>query len=93
MSNIEDAEGENSDQIAFWNSPHGEKWVTLQNALDAIHAAPLARLVSLASPTAGEKLLDVGCGAGASTLAFADVVGETGSALGIDAADFKGVVA
>ena len=33
----------NEDQIAFWNSAHGQKWVAFQEGLDAIHFAPAVR--------------------------------------------------
>ena len=37
-----------------------------------------------ASPRQGERLLDVGCGCGATTLAFADAVGPSGRVVGVD---------
>ncbi|MEV1086072.1 class I SAM-dependent methyltransferase [Streptomyces sp. NPDC050211] len=46
-----------------------------------------ARLVDLAAPRPGQRLLDVGCGLGASLLPAARLVGPRGSALGIDIAE------
>lgn len=46
-----------------------------------------ARLVDLAGPRPGQRLLDVGCGLGASLLPAARLVGPRGSALGIDIAE------
>jgi SAM-dependent methyltransferase len=74
----------NEDQIAFWNSAHGQKWVTFQEGLDAIHFAPLQLLQDRAAPANGESVLDVGCGACASTIALASRVGRNGRVIGLD---------
>jgi ubiquinone/menaquinone biosynthesis C-methylase UbiE len=41
-------------------------------------------LLKVAAPQAGEAVLDVGCGTGATLLRVAAAVGETGRALGCD---------
>ena len=47
--------------------------------------APVADvLIDRAKPQAGERILDVGCGSGATTIAFARKVGPTGHVLGVD---------
>ncbi|MGW0737595.1 class I SAM-dependent methyltransferase [Streptomyces sp. NPDC002851] len=45
------------------------------------------RLVELAEPRPGQRLLDVGCGLGATLLPAARLVGKDGHALGIDIAE------
>ncbi|MEU8755806.1 class I SAM-dependent methyltransferase [Streptomyces chartreusis] len=45
------------------------------------------RLVELAAPQPGERVLDVGCGRGAALFPAARAVGPTGRAVGIDIAD------
>jgi O-methyltransferase / aklanonic acid methyltransferase len=45
------------------------------------------RLVEHARPQPGQRLLDVGCGLGATLLPAADRIGPTGHALGIDIAE------
>jgi SAM-dependent methyltransferase len=75
---------ENAAQRAFWNGPQGESWVTNQTALDALHAGVAALLLAEAAPPPRARVLDIGCGAGASTLAFAAAVGPRGTVTGID---------
>jgi SAM-dependent methyltransferase len=41
-------------------------------------------LIDRARPKAGERILDVGCGAGATTMALAEKVGPNGRVLGLD---------
>jgi O-methyltransferase/aklanonic acid methyltransferase len=45
------------------------------------------RLVEFAAPEPGHRVLDIGCGRGASLFPCAELVGETGSVLGIDIAE------
>lgn len=78
-----DADG-NAAQREFWNGPQGQSWVANQVALDALHAGVAALLLSEAAPAPGARVLDIGCGAGESTLAFARAVGPGGTVTGID---------
>jgi SAM-dependent methyltransferase len=71
-------------QIEYWNGPAGERWAIHQEALDrALEPFGLAAL-GRANIRPGERVLDVGCGCGATTLAIADRIGESGRVLGID---------
>lgn len=74
----------NADQVSFWNADAAQTWIRLQPALDAAFADITALLLDTAAPVAGEVVLDIGCGAGATTLAVADRVGPTGRATGVD---------
>lgn len=61
----------NEDQIEAWNGPMGEKWAERQDRMDAL-LEPLSRVaIERAGVTAGEVVLDIGCGCGASSLALA----------------------
>ncbi|MFF5392530.1 class I SAM-dependent methyltransferase [Streptomyces sp. NPDC013012] len=56
--------------------------------LDVEFFTPMGgRLVELADPRPGERLLDVGCGLGATLLPAARLIGDRGRALGIDIAE------
>jgi SAM-dependent methyltransferase len=74
----------NREQIEFWNGPQGRRWVTNQETLDRVWR-PIgdAALVRAAAQT-GERVIDIGCGCGATSLEIAAKVGPAGSVLGID---------
>jgi ubiquinone/menaquinone biosynthesis C-methylase UbiE len=75
---------QNADQIAYWNGPGGQRWTTRQEAQDLMLAPVADFLIDRAKAKAGERILDVGCGCGATTMAFAQAVGPTGHVSGID---------
>jgi len=74
----------NADQIAYWNGPGGQRWADRQAVQDIVLKPVLDVLLDRAAPQAGEHVLDVGCGSGASTKALASKVGPSGRVLGID---------
>ncbi|MFC6313283.1 class I SAM-dependent methyltransferase [Paraburkholderia dipogonis] len=71
-------------QVADWNGQSGQHWVANQARLDAMVAVFGQAAIEAAAPATGERVLDVGCGAGASSLALADHVGPGGQVLGVD---------
>ncbi|WP_176090997.1 class I SAM-dependent methyltransferase [Burkholderia ambifaria] len=74
----------NVDQVADWNGQSGERWVAYQARLDAMMAVFGQAAIEAAAPATGERVLDVGCGAGASSLDLAARVGVGGQVLGVD---------
>ena len=68
----------------YWNGSATAPWVTLQDKLDALLGPPGLVALRQANPDAGENVLDVGCGCGATTLEFASRVGRSGRVLGVD---------
>jgi len=78
---------QNAYQIADWNGQSGEYWVANQARLDAMLAAFGQAAIAAAAPATGERVLDVGCGAGASSLALAARVGAGGQVLGVDVSE------
>jgi SAM-dependent methyltransferase len=77
-------EEKNTYQIADWNDQSGERWVANQARLDAMVAVFGQAAMEAVAPATGERVLDVGCGAGASSLALAVRVGAVGQVLGVD---------
>ena len=73
-----------ADQRAYWNGPPGESWVANQAALDALQGGVSALLLAEAAPGPGDRVLDIGCGAGETTLAVARAVGPRGTVTGVD---------
>jgi len=71
-------------QVADWNGQSGERWVANQARLDAMMAVFGQAAIEAAAPVMGERVLDVGCGAGASSLHLAARVGARGHVLGVD---------
>ena len=75
---------QNADQIAYWNGPGGQHWADRQQTQDIVLAPVSGILIDRAKAKAGERIVDVGCGCGATTIAFAERVGPTGHVCGID---------
>ncbi len=78
------SENANKDQIEYWNGRAGNRWASEQVWLDQSLAPFGNAAIAKAAPKSGERVLDVGCGAGATTIALAEAVGASGSVLGID---------
>jgi SAM-dependent methyltransferase len=75
---------QNADQIAYWNGPGGQRWTDRQQTQDILLAPVSDILVDRAKAKVGERIVDVGCGCGATTIAFAERVGPAGHVFGID---------
>jgi SAM-dependent methyltransferase len=71
----------NADQAGYWNGEGGRRWMQLQDSQDRLFAPITAALFAAAAPARGEAVIDVGCGAGETTLRAA---AATGRALGLD---------
>lgn len=74
----------NRDQAEFWSSEPGAKWVENAVILDAMFAPVLRRLLDAARLPRGARVLDIGCGTGASSLEAARAVGPEGHVTGAD---------
>jgi len=81
---VDAASPANAEQTAFWNAEAGESWARLQDRLDR-QLQPLGRRVMAALGLASaERVIDIGCGCGQTSLELAQAVGPRGSVLGID---------
>src|SRR5690242_8679910 len=74
----------NAAQIEYWNTAAGETWAQFQEALDR-QVEPLGlAAMDVLCPGEGERIIDIGCGCGQTSLALATRVGPTGSVVGVD---------
>jgi len=81
---VKTAASPNAEMIRYWNEGAGPAWVAMQERLD-VQVGPLgASALERASVTAAERVLDVGCGCGGTTLEIAGTVGERGGVVAVD---------
>jgi SAM-dependent methyltransferase len=70
-----------------WTDKAGSNWVKLQARTDA-QLEPLGTAVIEAlAPRPGERVLDIGCGAGQTLLQLSERVGATGGVVGVDVSE------
>src|SRR5260370_19940196 len=78
------ADSANAAMRRYWNEVAGPRWVGLGGAQEARNVEVAAKLLEAAAAAPGERVLDVGCGTGATLLPFAGAVGPQGHATGVD---------
>ena len=79
-----DDNGPNADQATYWNDSAGPVWVEMQDTLDReLRPLGVAAMAAL-GPATGERIIDIGCGCGETSLDLARRVGPSGSVLGAD---------
>lgn len=77
----------NEEMAAAWNGVSGRAWVDEQQLLDHAYAPIEKMLVDQVAAAGARAVLDIGCGAGATTLAVARTLGARGQATGVDISD------
>jgi SAM-dependent methyltransferase len=74
----------NAQQIAQWNGCAGRGWVEAQESLDRMFEPFEDLLVEAVAARGAQRVLDIGCGTGSTTLAVARALVGNGTAVGID---------
>src|SRR5207237_697519 len=74
-------------QAKLWNGLAGRAWVDAQAVLDQMFKPLEDLLVEAVARESGGRVLDVGCGTGATTLAIARRLGDQSRCVGIDISD------
>jgi SAM-dependent methyltransferase len=69
-----------------WAGEMGARWLASLDRFEGMIAPIGNALLAQADYKPGERVLDLGCGGGATTLAIAEAVGPDGAALGLDVA-------
>lgn len=73
-----------SGQPALWNGAAGQAWSDLQQVLDRAFLPFEQRLVTGAVAAGSRRVLDIGCGAGGTTLALSRALGPAARCTGVD---------
>ena len=82
------AEGSaNAAMRRYWNEVAGPRWVQRAEIQETRNIEVAHLVLREARPAPGERVLDVGCGPGATALPIAAAVGPTGHVTGIDIAE------
>ena len=68
----------------YWNEVAGPRWVGRAGLQEARNVEVAALLQEEAAPRPGERVLDIGCGTGATAIPFAAAVAPGGHVTGID---------
>jgi ubiquinone/menaquinone biosynthesis C-methylase UbiE len=58
----------NEDQIEYWNGKAGQTWVSSMDRIDGMLTPITRALLERAAVKSGERVVDVGCGCGSTTL-------------------------
>jgi SAM-dependent methyltransferase len=75
---------DNAEQAEFWNGRMGDAWVSVEDNIDNMLAPLTESAISRLAPAAGQRIIDIGCGCGSTSIMIADQGAEV---WGIDISD------
>src|SRR3954452_18472027 len=81
------ADAANAAMRRYWNEVAGPRWVERAEIQEGRNIEVGQILLREAHATAGERVLDVGCGPGATAVPLAAAVGPSGHVTGVDIAE------
>jgi ubiquinone/menaquinone biosynthesis C-methylase UbiE len=89
MSTIETGPhaGANAEAIDAWDGPLYDRFVRFRHIVTGGLGAHGEAALELVPPQPGQRVLDIGCGFGDTTQPIAELVGPSGEAVGVDAAE------
>lgn len=74
----------NEPQIEYWNGKVGQRWASLQDRIDLQLNNISDAVLAFACAQPGERVLDIGCGCGTTSLRLGMTVAPDGSVAGVD---------
>src|SRR3954466_9467524 len=79
--------GENAEAIQAWDGPLFDTWLRFRHIVTTGLGAHGDGALALVPPQPGQRVLDIGCGLGDTTQQIAGIVGASGEAVGVAAAE------
>lgn len=78
---------DNVEATEAWNGPLFDVWLKFRDVVAGGITEHGERAIAAEPPSPGDRVLDIGCGLGDTTMRLADLVGPGGSAYGVDVAE------
>jgi SAM-dependent methyltransferase len=75
---------DNAAQADYWNRTAGQRWRDRQEEQDLVLRPVSDLLIATADAKSGDRIIDIGCGCGDTTIDFATRVTPGGEVLGLD---------
>lgn len=85
-ANVETEVNPNAEATEAWDGPLHDRFLRFREIITTGLGAHGEVALSLYAPQAGQRVLDIGCGFGDATQRIAELVGPTGSVVGVDVA-------